>query len=60
MRRCSSREERSERVVGVAVEAVDQANDLREVGALHMAGGLGGESLKGGGVGIAYRLSPRR
>src|SRR6202021_1052913 len=40
-------EKRSYRVVGVAVEPVDQSNDLGEVGALHMVRGFDGESLKG-------------
>ncbi len=49
-------EERGERVVGVAVEAVEQANHLREVGALHVVGGLGGEGFEGGGIGVAVGL----
>ena len=49
-------EERGERVVGVAVEAVEQANHLRKVGALHLAGGLGGKGFKGGGTGLVVGL----
>ncbi len=45
-------EERGERVVGVAVEAVEQANHLGKVGALHVSGGLGGKSFECGGVGV--------
>ena len=42
--------QRGERIVDVAVIAVKQANDLREEGALDLAGGLGSEGFKGRGV----------
>ena len=49
-------EERSERVVNVAVVAIEKADDAWEVSALHLVGGLPGEIFKACGVGIRVGL----
>ncbi len=50
MRRCSSREERGQRVIHVAVVGIEQANHLREIGAQHLLRGLLDECLEALGV----------
>jgi len=52
-------EERGDRVVGVAVEAVERANHLREVGALHLAGCIGGKGFESRSIGSAVALYRR-